>query len=154
MNTQTHTDKTPSQRVSWETLHAQIGLVKSSISFNELSKAKSENIFLLNTHRQIVFITRSCLDLFGIADAAEAYGCRPGEMTNCYHAQANGCGESPACKLCGAFQAAMNCLKHNTGNKHFELKQVNSEQTMDFTVHTEALTLQGQLFMMISLTPA
>lgn len=154
MYTETHTTKTPSQRVSWETLHAQIGLVKSSISFNELSKAKSENIFLLNTHRQIVFITRSCLDLFGIADPAVAYGCRPGEMMGCLNAQANGCGESPACKDCGAFQAAMACLKHNTGNKHFQLTQIDSEQTKGITVHAEALTLKGELFMMISLTQA
>ena len=154
MSTQPDTTKTPSQRVSWKTLHAQIGSVKSSITFNELSKAKSENIFLLNTHRQIVFITRSCLDLFAIEDPAEVYGCRPGEMMGCHHAQINGCGESEECKDCGAYQAALACLKHNTASKPFQLTQTGSDQRKDFTVHAEALTLKGELFMMVSLAQA
>jgi hypothetical protein len=151
MDTLTPTYKEPNARVNWETLHAQIGSVKSNISFKELSEAKSENIFVLNTHRQIVFITRSCLDIFGIEDPAVAYACRPGEMMQCYHAQANGCGESDACKLCGAFQAALACLQHNTGSQRFHLKQKDSRKTIHFTVHTEAITLKGELFMMISL---
>ena len=152
MDTSTSKRKEPSPRVSWETLHSQIASVKSNISFKELSAAKSENIFILNTHRQIVFITRSCLDLFKIKDPSEAYGCRPGEMMACYHAQANGCGESEECKECGAYQAALACLQHNSGTKRFHLKQTDSEQTTDFTVQTEAISLQGELFMMVSLT--
>jgi hypothetical protein len=154
MTSQPHTIQTPSPRVHWETLHAQIGRVKRSISFIELSKAKSQHIFLLNAYRQIVFITRSCLDLFGIDDPAEAYGCRPGEMMRCTHAQANGCGESPACQLCGAFEASLDCLKYNRGTRHFQLKQVNHQPIKALTVQTEALTLQGELFMMVSLTEA
>ncbi|CAA6680282.1 MULTISPECIES: hypothetical protein [unclassified Lentimonas] len=151
MDTSTSTRKEPSARVSWETLHAQIASVKSNISFKELSTAKSENIFILNTHRQIVFITRSGLDLFQIEDPSEAYGCRPGEMMGCDHARANGCGESEECKECGAYQAALACLQHNSGTKRFHLKQADREQTIDFTVHTEAISLQGELFIMVSL---
>ena len=145
------TKSTGHERVSWETLHSQIGIVKSSLTFKELSAAKSENIFVLNTHRQIVFITRSCLDMFGIDDPANAYGCRPGEAMNCTHAQANGCGTSAHCKNCGARNAALASLGGHPASKAFKLHQVDSEAVLDFTISSEAITLEGQLFLLISL---
>lgn len=143
---------TGNERVSWETLHSQIGIVKRSLSFKELSTAKSENVFVLNTHRQIVFITRSCLDLFNIEDPATVYGCRPGEAMHCTHAQANGCGTSAHCKYCGARNAALASLGGTPTSKAFKLHQIDSEELIDFTVSSEAITLEGQLFLMVSLT--
>ncbi|MFQ3271741.1 MAG: FlaA1/EpsC-like NDP-sugar epimerase [Lentimonas sp.] len=128
-----------------------MGLVKSGISFKEFAAAKSGNMFILNTHRQIVFITRSVLDLFNIEDPAEVYGCRPGEMMRCELAHHDGCGVSEECQLCGANQAANDCLKRNSAAHPFELLQKDSEEAIPFTVHAEAITLSGQLFMMISL---
>jgi len=148
----TQTKSTTLQRVSWETLHSQIGVVKSNLTFKELSAAKSENVFVLNAHRQIVFITRSCLDLFNIEDPAMAYGCRPGEMMQCTNAQANGCGASESCQLCGARNAALGCLEGHLVSKPFKLHQVDSEDVIDYTVNSEAITLEGQLFLMVSLT--
>ena len=151
MDTSSPIGKEPTLRVSLGTLRTQIASVKHNISFKELSEAKGSNLFILNTHRQIVFITRSCLEMFDIEDPAEAYGCRPGEMMRCQHAQANGCGESETCKQCGAYQAALACLQYNTGKQPFYLKQKSSKKMIELTVHAKAITLQGELFMMISL---
>lgn len=147
----TQIQKPLNDRVSWETLHSQIGIVKSNLTFKELSAAKSENVFVLNAHRQIVFITRSCLDLFDIEDPATVYGCRPGEMMQCANAQANGCGASQECQLCGARKAALECLEGRATSHPFQLLQNDSGQAIDFTVNAEAITLDGQLFLMISL---
>jgi hypothetical protein len=147
----TKIQKPLNDRVSWETLHSQIRIVKSSLTFKELSATKSENVFVLNAHRQIVFITRSCLDLFDIEDPATAYGCRPGEMMQCVNAQANGCGVSENCKLCGARTAVLTCLEGEATSRSFQLLQDGSEQAMNFTITAEAITLEGQLFLMISL---
>jgi hypothetical protein len=138
-------------RVSWETLHSQIGIVKSNLTFKELSAARSENVFVLNAHRQIVFITRSCLDLFDIEDPATVYGCRLGEAMHCTNAQAHGCGVSKNCQLCGARNAALACLEGQAASQPFQLLQEGSEQAINFTINAEAITLEGQLFIMISL---
>ncbi len=138
-------------RVSWETLHYQIGIVKSNLTFKELSAARSENVFVLNAHRQIVFITRSCLDLFDIEDPATVYGCRPGEMMHCANAQASGCGVSEDRELCGARTAVLACLEGQAVSRPFQLLQEGRKQAINFTVNAEAITLEGQLFLMISL---
>jgi hypothetical protein len=151
---ETDIQDTADLRVSWETLLSQMEIVKCNLTFNELSTAKNDNVFVLNLHKQIVFITRSCLNLFNIEDPATVYGCRSGEMMCCTHAQANGCGASAACQLCAARNAALSCLNGQTVSSPFKLIQAGSKSAIQFMMNARPVTLKGQLFLMISLIQA
>lgn len=149
-----HTDEqqAPEERASWEELHDQIVAVKSNVSFKELSAAGSENIIILNTHRQIVFITRSCLDLFGVDDPAEVYGCRLGEMMQCMNSDEHGCGGSKLCKFCGASTTTRASLCGEPQSRYFCITQKHTGDKLTLLIQSQPITLKEERFILLSLT--
>jgi hypothetical protein len=152
METHTQTQHAPDERVSWGELHGQIVTVKSNVSFKEFSVAGSENVLILNTQRQIVFITRRCLDLFGIDDPAEVYGCRIGEMMQCVHSDQGGCGGAKMCKSCGANNATRASLHGESNTRSFCIKQKHSQKKLTLLIQSKPITLNGESFILLSLS--
>jgi PAS domain-containing protein len=148
----TYEQQAPEERASWEELHDQIVAVKSNVSFKELAAAGSENILILNTQRQIVFITRSCLDLFGIDDPAEVYGCRLGEMMQCMNSDKNGCGGTKMCKFCGASNATRASLCGEPQSRYFCITQKHTEDKLTLLIQSQPITLKEERFILLSLT--
>lgn len=140
------------ERVSWEALHDQIVTVKSNVSFRELVAASSENIVILNTHMQIVFVTRRCMDLFEIDDPAEVYGCRLGEAMRCIHAEHGGCGTSKHCVFCGAANAISASLSGEAKSTAYSVAQKHTGERLNLTVHTKPITLKGEHYILLSLS--
>jgi hypothetical protein len=66
---------------------------------------------LLNECRQIVACNETALRKIGIVDATPLLGLRLGEAFRCVNAawMPGGCGTSPACAVCGAVRAMMQC---------------------------------------------
>ena len=133
----------PEPRVDWRTLHDQIVTVKSNISFKELVAAKSEKIVILNTHMQIVFVTRRCLNLFEVDDPAEIYGCRLGEALRCSHAEANGCGTSKHCEFCGAANSILASLSGESKSATYTVTQTHSGERLDLMPLVADVGLDG-----------
>ena len=144
--------QTPDKRVSWEALHDQIVAVKSNVSFKELSAAGSDNVLILNTHRQIVFVTRNCLNLFGIDDPAEVYGCRIGEMMQCVHSAPDGCGGTKMCQFCGVEKATRASLKGESLAQYFCITHKHSQEKLTFLIQSKPITLEGESFILLSLS--
>jgi PAS domain-containing protein len=151
METHTQAQHAPDERVNWEALHDQIVAVKSNVSFKELSAASSENVLILNTHRQIVFITRRCLDLFGINDPAEVYGCRLGEIMQCVHSE-DGCGTTKMCKFCGVDKATRASLLGDSQSLYFCITQKHTEGKLTLLIQSTPITLKGEHYILLSLS--
>lgn len=147
-----HAIEPAGERVEWETLHDQIIAVKSNISFKELSAAVSENVVVLNTHMQIVFVTRSCLNLFGVDDPALIYGCRIGEAMRCKNSEPNGCGTSNHCEYCGAANAIHASLCGESASSTYNIAQSHTNGRIHLQVHTEPITLKGERYTLLSLS--
>jgi PAS domain-containing protein len=148
----TNTDHALAERADWEDLYDQILSVKSNLSFKDLSGSSSEYILILNTHMQIVFVTRRCLDLLGIEDPAEVYGCRTGEVIQCiYSNRENGCGTTSFCHLCGAAHAILGSLKGDTNTRKFHVTQQHNDQTLALTITTKPIRLSGTRYILLSL---
>ncbi|NUP99923.1 MAG: GHKL domain-containing protein [Armatimonadetes bacterium] len=68
---------------------------------------------VLNVQRQILAVNQALLSSFRVEDLMALLGMRPGEAVGCRHADEGpgGCGTSPACTVCGALRAMLECLQ-------------------------------------------
>jgi hypothetical protein len=144
------------ERTSWENLYNQIISVKSNLSFKDLYDMSSENILVLNPQMQIVFVSRGCLDLIGIEDPAEVYGCRTGEMLQCVHSnKRNGCGTAPFCHLCGITRAISTSLKGMTTRRNHRITtQRDNHLTLELSIQTKPVDLKGTRYVLLSFAMA
>jgi hypothetical protein len=152
----TQSNHTPAERASWEDLYDQIVAVKSNLSFKDLCDLSNENILILNAQMQIVFVSRGCLNLIGIEDPAEVYGCRTGEMLQCVHSnKRNGCGTAPFCHLCGIARAISTSLKGMTTHRNHRITtQRDNHLTLELSIQTKPVDLKGTRYVLLSLATA
>jgi signal transduction histidine kinase len=111
----------------------------------------AEPTAVLNEHRQVVFANQAFKDLVGADSVEDLCGGRPGEVLGCTNAE-GGCGDSPACRFCGAAQAIMETLR--TGRSlqrdcHIAAADGQRMSANDFIVRTTAFAIGGTPFVLI-----
>jgi hypothetical protein len=112
-----------------------------------LYEAVNEFILILNRQRQIVFCNTRFARLLGHTDSHDLIGMRPGEALGCIHAcDADGCGSSEFCSMCGALRAIGNARQGRTDVKECRVLQGPQKDAMDFLVRATPLTLKGEDF--------
>ncbi|BBO84580.1 PAS domain-containing sensor histidine kinase [Desulfosarcina ovata] len=109
------TDFAPAERLEPSALAVEINAAVVNPVIDGLLNTVSGLLAVLNTHRQILALNHSFLNLLGIDDPDQALGLRPGEALRCIYHTANpaGCGTSAYCATCGAAIAMVACLEDN-----------------------------------------
>ncbi|HTP57353.1 MAG TPA: ATP-binding protein, partial [Spirochaetia bacterium] len=113
----------------------------------------SEPTAVLNENRQVVFANTAFQALVGADTIEELCGARPGEILGCQNAE-QGCGDSPACRFCGAAQAIVESLRSGQPlQRECHIAAVDAERTVahDFLVRTIPFTLGGKPFVLVGL---
>jgi signal transduction histidine kinase len=113
----------------------------------------SEPTAVLNESRQVVFANLAFQELVGAATIEELCGARPGEVLGCQNAD-HGCGDSPACRFCGAAQAIVETFRSAQPlQRECHIAALDGDRTVahDFLVRTIPFTLGGKPFVLVGL---
>lgn len=82
--------------------------IRSVAIIHDLMSKMEQDIFILNKHRQTVYVNRAALIRYGIEEAEQVLGMRPGEIFQCrFSFSEGGCGTSRFCRDCGAVNSIM-----------------------------------------------
>jgi K+-sensing histidine kinase KdpD len=106
----------PAQRANKNELAAEIEIVMSNSPIvSGLLHSVNGFLAVLDTHRQIVAINDSFLQMLGTDNPEETFGLRPGEVLECVHAHEEpaGCGTTEFCSTCGLATSIVSSLKQN-----------------------------------------
>jgi signal transduction histidine kinase len=100
------------KRASEKELTMEIEIVSKNPIVQGLLHLVSGSLAVLDTHRQIVALNDSFLQLLGIDNPGKALGLRTGEAVQCIHSHEapNGCGTTKFCRTCGTAVAIVACL--------------------------------------------
>lgn len=111
---------------------------------------------ILNENRQVVFSNNVLLNKLGFKSVESLLGRKHGEILSCIHSVANKnrCGESDACKLCGAFNAIK--ITHETNEPVTAEFRVTTQSnknhiSQDFEVSTIPIILKNRTYMLMHL---
>ena len=74
------------ERSSPTDLQRQISYFSEENITRRLLDAVPSILLILNQHRQVVYLNRALLDLFGAGSEESVYGSRPGELLHCVNA--------------------------------------------------------------------
>jgi len=113
----------------------------------------SEPTAVLNQQRQVVFANVAFQELVGAETIEELCGARPGEILGCRNAE-EGCGDSPACRFCGAAQAIVESFRSAQPlQRECHIAALDGDRTVahDFLVRTIPFTLGGKPFVLVGL---
>jgi signal transduction histidine kinase len=113
----------------------------------------SEPAAVLNENRQVVFANTAFQELVGAGDLEEMCGARPGEVLGCVNAD-QGCGDSPACRFCGAAQAIVETLRSSRPlQRECHIAGLDGDRTVahDFLVRTTPFMLDEKPFVLLGL---
>ncbi len=118
----------------------------------EFMDAIPDILVAVNSTRQIVFANRAALDFFHVADVSEIWGRRPGEVAGCIHSvqTEGGCGDSEACKLCGAFRAIVQGLEGGTPIEECRMTLAGGTP-LDLRIWARPFELKGESFAFLSI---
>jgi signal transduction histidine kinase len=143
----------PSRRASRAEVLAQLRQAKTAEKLVGAVETSSEPTAVLNEERQVVFANQAFQDLVGAETVEEMCGARPGEVLGCLNAE-GGCGDSPACRFCGAAQAIIKTLRTSKPLQqecHIAAADGDRMVAHDFIVRTTPFLLGEKLFVLISL---
>ncbi len=113
----------------------------------------SEPTAVLNESRQVVFANQAFQELVGIDALEDMCGARPGEVLGCVNAD-QGCGDSEACRFCGAAQAIVETLRTaKPVQRECHIAAADGQRMIahDFIVRTTPFTLGEKPFVLIGL---
>jgi hypothetical protein len=140
------------RRASWKTLHRQIVAVKSNTFAQDLDLEGSQNLLILNTHRQIIYINQNCLGLVGLDDPSKVYGCRVGEILLCSNSDQHGCGTSKMCRYCGAAYTIRSGLNGSNHARYFCITEKNTKNKLTLRVKGNPIHLNEELYVLLNVT--
>lgn len=94
----------PAARASAEVLEGQVAALSNNPLVDALLGAASGLLAVLNEQRQVLAVNEALLESFGVENAGQVLGLRPGQVVRCVHAEEapNGCGTTQFCSSCGA----------------------------------------------------
>jgi PAS domain-containing protein len=128
----------PAERATWEELYLQIAALNANDGLTEILQQVSDQIVLLNSQRQVVFINAAALKGLALEDPAEVYGCRPGEVFGCVNVALGdgGCGTSDRCQLCGGLNVIMRCLDGYADVQRCTVVRQGAAQPLELIIHS------------------
>ncbi len=153
MNPREPLQSSSSPRASRSEVLSQLQQARTAERVVGALEISSEPTAVLNESRQVVFANAAFQDLVGAATMEELCGSRPGEALGCVNAD-HGCGDSPACRFCGAAQAIVESLRSAKPlQRECAIVAQDGEHTVahDFLVRTIPFTLGGKPFVMVGL---
>ncbi len=111
-------------------------------------------VFILNQHRQIVFLSKNCQALFPGKDLQKVAGQRPGEALDCVHAQDSigGCGTSRFCQECGAVKAILGSLVGKSCTEECRITRLINlnKESLDLLVQANPVQIGDEQFTIFS----
>ena len=118
----------------------------------EIMDAIPDILIVLNSTRQIVFANKTALDFFHSADGSDVLGKRPGEAAGCIHSAEvpGGCGDSAACKVCGAFLAIVGGLDGGTPVEECRML-LSGGSPLDLRVWARPFLNEGETFAFLTI---
>jgi len=143
----------PSPRSAQQTIESQARLIAEWGEARALMDAIPDILLAVNANRQIVFANQAAANFFRVGDVSDLWGKRPGEAACCLHSTevpGGGCGDSEACKVCGAFQAIMKGLEGETPVEECRMLQKDGTP-LDLRVWARPFDLGGERFAFLSL---
>lgn len=88
--------------------------IRSVAIIHELMSKMEQDIFILNKHRQTVYVNKAAMDRYGIESPENVLGLRPGEIFKCQFSFTDGgCGTSKFCRDCGAVNSILKTQLEN-----------------------------------------
>jgi PAS domain-containing protein len=135
-----------------ETVSAQAARLQATPGICQLLDALPHPLLVLNSDRRIVFTNRALLDMLGSPTPEQVYGLLPGEVLDCGHAWADGhtCGQTDACRLCGAFRAFGLSEQKAGGTQECRISQTTGA-SLDLRATSTPFFLAGEAFTVLSL---
>ena len=70
----------------------------------------------------------------------------------CIYSNKTGCGTSQQCRLCGAANAILTSLNGEPCTRQFHIVQQHNRQTLELTITTKPIHLNGTRYILLSLT--
>lgn len=107
----------------------------------DLINATPDGMAVLNHHRQIIYANKALCRMLHLTHPDMYVGRRPGELMHCIHTNdgPGGCGTSEACRICGVFNAVLECLATNRSTtREMTLTAKLSGQMQAFDFHITA----------------
>ncbi len=137
----------PSERAKPEELKRQVRFFEENEIVKNISNAVSNMVVILNKYRQIIYANNQFLNLFGLEESAAIIGMRPGEATNCIHADntSGGCGTSEFCRTCGAVNAILESYKNMQSVKECRIITTDKE-ALDLKVSATSYSPNGDVY--------
>ncbi len=141
----------PTPRAAQETVISQARRIAEWKEMGQLMDAVPDILVAVNANRQIVFANKAASNFFRVQDVSELWGKRPGEAAGCMHsAEApGGCGESEACKVCGAFLAIVQGLGGKNPIEECRML-LKDGSPLDLRVWARPFEIEGERFAFLS----
>ena len=145
-------DFAPAERASATQIENDHACIHGFEMISAVLDAMPHIIFLLNEHRQIVFVNRVFLDAFKVDDADGILGLRPGEVIECIHSAETegGCGTTKYCRQCGAVLAILNSLEGRTETRECRITRKEDYQAFELSVKAAPIRISNRQFTIFS----
>ncbi|MGE4319768.1 MAG: ATP-binding protein [Deferribacterales bacterium] len=143
----------PAERDSISDIIRMYNTIRSVSMIHELMEKLDQDIFILNSYRQTVYINKAALQRYSIPSPEAVLGKRPGEIFDCQYASAGGgCGTSKFCKDCGAVNAILKTQLQ--GSEAIEECVICSRegQTYELAVTSRPFMLKGREYTVFSVS--
>lgn len=137
-------------RKSQEMLLKDYELVKSNSLAVSILNAIPIATMILNQQNQLIYGNQALLDLLEITDVKPYLGFKPGELLGCTNSRYSpeGCGSSPACKVCGTLKAINDCINFGSGDGECTIN--SSIGPLNLSVSSKSIELDNQEFILFS----
>lgn len=140
-------------RASAEEIEAAYYFLNEKYANENLINITGDVLLFLNKFRQIVYVNKRATELLGTDEKSLYLGKRPGELLRCEHAwdSETGCGDSKACKSCGALLAVNESKVKENSEQECRLIQEGTNQAFDFLVKAMQEEFLQDQFAIVSL---
>lgn len=127
-------------------------VAESPVSLNILNSIPNP-ILLLSQTRQIIFANNALSEYLDGKDNSSIIGLRIGEVFSCTHSgeTVHGCGNSKACKTCGAFFATANAVNKKDAVKDYFIYNTEQKEAFYFRVSASLFEVEKQSVVLFSL---
>lgn len=146
----------PCERAPIRVVHRQSSALSQAPGLTDLCNGLPNIILVLNEQRQIVFASKSFLELAQISDYKKLVGMRPGEALGCMHAEGSkdGCGTTAACEHCGAARAILSSLAGLKAREEFHMARLIrcGPETLDLMVQATPFFYKKERFTLFAVS--
>lgn len=142
-------------RASLDSIEADHHLILSQKALVDFLRAVSSLVAVLNPERQIVYASDEFLRFRGLTAVAPLLGARPGEALHCVHSsdEAGGCGTSEACSVCGAVEAILESVRHQSRvvrECRLTVRDPDGEGTLDLEITSTPWAIDSRTFTVLT----